>query len=309
MGSIWDADYVNACGNSKWEVNTEICWNNSILLPYTVTSIFNALKLEVRQVCKVIFVHHCNRTLKYNFKYIVTYCSAADICICFKQLCHFLDSSGGKGGGRERERERARDVQCRKCDSKKVKVHAVNIYPCRSPEVSLREVCVPLDTLLAIAPLLFCDSCLSAVHLETAMADTEVFGRGIVKLSGLWTNRPKIHPTQNYCGFGLCPSSSILETRKHSILETGSVSVLRWGKTPTLLSPLERANPNHWTRQWAKSKNAVILSIMHHHQNPLESTYSSHCYTDWNHFQMQWKSDMRPLFWMCYMTSRQDSDL
>jgi hypothetical protein len=32
MGSIWDADYDNACGNSKWEVNTEVCWNNSILL-------------------------------------------------------------------------------------------------------------------------------------------------------------------------------------------------------------------------------------------------------------------------------------
>jgi hypothetical protein len=66
-----------------------------------------------------------------------------------------------------------------------VKVHAENIYPYRSPEVSLLEVIVPLDTLLAIAPLLFSDSCLSIVSLETAMADTEVFGRGIVELSGL----------------------------------------------------------------------------------------------------------------------------
>jgi hypothetical protein len=145
--------------------------------------------------------------------------------------------------------------------------------------------------------------------LETAMADTEVFGRGIVELSGVWTNHPKIHPTQNYWVFGLCPSSSILETRKYSILETGSVSILRWGKTPSLLSPLERANPNHWTRWWTKSKNPVILSIIHYLQNPLESTYLSHCYTYWNHFQMQWRSDMRPLFWVCYMTSRQDSDL
>jgi hypothetical protein len=64
-------------------------------------------------------------------------------------------------------------------------VHAENIYPHRSPEVSLLEVCVPLDTLLAIAPLLFSDSCLSTVHLEMAMADTEVFGRGIVELSSL----------------------------------------------------------------------------------------------------------------------------
>jgi hypothetical protein len=65
-----------------------------------------------------------------------------------------------------------------------VKVHAEN-YPHRSTEVFLIEVCVPLDTLLAIAPLLFSDSCPSTVHLETAMADTEVFGRGIVELSGL----------------------------------------------------------------------------------------------------------------------------
>jgi hypothetical protein len=48
MGSIWDADYDNACGHSKLEVNTEVCLINSILLLYMVTSIFNALKMEVR---------------------------------------------------------------------------------------------------------------------------------------------------------------------------------------------------------------------------------------------------------------------
>jgi hypothetical protein len=53
-----------------------------MLLLYTVTSIFNALKTGVY---KVILVHQCNRTLKYNIKYIVTYSSAADICICFIQ--------------------------------------------------------------------------------------------------------------------------------------------------------------------------------------------------------------------------------
>jgi hypothetical protein len=31
----------------------------------------------------------------------------------------------------------------------------------------------------------------------------------------------------NYCSPGLCPSSGILNTRKHSVLETGSVSILR----------------------------------------------------------------------------------
>jgi hypothetical protein len=80
--------------------------------------------------------------LKYNIKYIVTYCSAAGICVIF-----LTAQEGGREG------ERGRDVRCRRCDSKKVKVHAENIYPHRrSPEVSLLEVCVPLDTLLGYSP-------------------------------------------------------------------------------------------------------------------------------------------------------------
>jgi hypothetical protein len=55
-----------------------------------------------------------------------------------------------------------------------------------------------------------------------------------------------VYNTQNYWGFGLFPSSIILETRKH-VLETGSASILRWGgKTPTQLGPLEGANLDHW---------------------------------------------------------------
>jgi hypothetical protein len=34
--------------------------------------------------------------------------------------------------------------------------------------------------------------------------------------------------TQDYWVFGLCPSSGILDTRKHDVSETGSVPVLRW---------------------------------------------------------------------------------
>jgi hypothetical protein len=47
--------------------------------------------------------------------------------------------------------------------------------------------------------------------------------------------------------FGLCPSFSILENRKHKVSETGSPSVLGWGEgeTPTMLGRLERANHNH----------------------------------------------------------------
>jgi hypothetical protein len=37
-----------------------------------------------------------------------------------------------------------------------------------------------------------------------------------------------VYTTQNYCFFFLLfPSSGILETRKHDVSETGSVSVLR----------------------------------------------------------------------------------
>jgi hypothetical protein len=55
------------------------------------------------------------------------------------------------------------------------------------------------------------------------------------KLKNMWnrynirTNFKTKHTprTQNYMGFGLFPSSGILETRKHNVSETGSVSVLR----------------------------------------------------------------------------------
>jgi hypothetical protein len=56
-----------------------------------------------------------------------------------------------------------------------------------------------------------------------------------------------VYNTQNYWVLGLCPSSGILQTRKHNVSETGCVSVLRWGETPIQLGPLERVNLNHWT--------------------------------------------------------------
>jgi hypothetical protein len=33
-------------------------------------------------------------------------------------------------------------------------------------------------------------------------------------------------------------------------------------ETPTLLGPLERANLNHWTKQWTKTINPVILNVI-----------------------------------------------
>jgi hypothetical protein len=41
------------------------------------------------------------------------------------------------------------------------------------------------------------------------------------------SNSSSSSSSQNYLVFGLCPSSGILEARKHNVSETGSVSVLR----------------------------------------------------------------------------------
>jgi hypothetical protein len=69
------------------------------------------------------------------------------------------------------------------------------------------------------------------------------------------------HSLLNCWVFRFCPSSHILKTRKHAS-ETGFVSVLRCkGETTALSGSLERATP-------------VILNVIHHHQNPLEPTYS-----------------------------------
>jgi hypothetical protein len=64
-----------------------------------------------------------------------------------------------------------------------------------------------------------------------------------------------------YWVFWTFPSSGILETRKHDVSETGSVSILRWEreKTPTQLGPLERANLNHWTLQNLQIK--IVFSL------------------------------------------------
>jgi hypothetical protein len=56
-----------------------------------------------------------------------------------------------------------------------------------------------------------------------------------------------VYHTQNYWVFGLCPSSGILETRKHNVSETGRFRAQVRGEIPTLLGTLERANLNQWT--------------------------------------------------------------
>jgi hypothetical protein len=44
-----------------------------------------------------------------------------------------------------------------------------------------------------------------------------------------------VYNTPNYWVFGFSPSFGILETRKHNVSETGSVSILRWDEGRHLL--------------------------------------------------------------------------
>jgi hypothetical protein len=46
--------------------------------------------------------------------------------------------------------------------------------------------------------------------------------------------------SQNYWVLGLCPSSGVLETRKHNVSETGSISILRWEGERILLTKFRK---------------------------------------------------------------------
>jgi hypothetical protein len=75
--------------------------------------------------------------------------------------------------------------------------------------------------------------------------------------------------TQNYWVFGLFTLSSILETRKDDVWETGYISIYRWGgKTPTQLGPLERANLNHWTTPVRITQHSMAMGSF---QSPIVS--------------------------------------
>jgi hypothetical protein len=69
-----------------------------------------------------------------------------------------------------------------------------------------------------------------------------------------------VYNTQNDHVFGLCQSSGILNTRKHNVSETGTVSVLRRGEYIHTVGSIERANLNNWTiDDKVKSEVKVIL--------------------------------------------------
>jgi hypothetical protein len=61
-----------------------------------------------------------------------------------------------------------------------------------------------------------------------------------------------VYRTQNYWGFVLFPSSSILENKIHDDSETVSVLMWRGEKTPTQLSPLEKLCKSDKLVQWLR---------------------------------------------------------
>jgi hypothetical protein len=63
--------------------------------------------------------------------------------------------------------------------------------------------------------------------------------------------------TRNYWGFGLCPSSGILNTREHNVSEIGPVSILRWQWLRLALSK----GPN-WIRVGFEVFTAVIMKTI-----------------------------------------------
>jgi hypothetical protein len=67
---------------------------------------------------------------------------------------------------------------------------------------------------------------------------------------------------------GLCPSSGILNTRKHKDSKTGSASVLRQGReTPTQFGHLERTNLNPWTLSGEGEAHTLLGSLERANRN------------------------------------------
>jgi hypothetical protein len=119
---------------------------------------------------------------------------------------------------------------------------------------------------------------------------------------------------QNYCSFfGLLSSSGILETRKQHVSENGSVSILRCGSGDQSLNQWLRlglSKGRNWVgvfpttpedinrsrfrnvvfssfynpERWIKSKNPVILSVIHHRQSPIDST--TNLLTNWGNVSL-----------------------
>jgi hypothetical protein len=80
-----------------------------------------------------------------------------------------------------------------------------------------------------------------------------------------WNSVVQLPDNEQQCFVSeLCPSSGILNTRKHNVLKTGSVSVVRCeGETPTLLGPLEIANLNRHRQNPLVSASCILYLDPH----------------------------------------------
>jgi hypothetical protein len=62
-----------------------------------------------------------------------------------------------------------------------------------------------------------------------------------------------VYTTGSHCIYELCPLFSIIETRKHSVLETESISILRLGEG-------DPYSLEHWLAP-SKALNRVVVSL------------------------------------------------
>jgi hypothetical protein len=83
------------------------------------------------------------------------------------------------------------------------------------------------------------------------------------------------------------------EDKKHDISETGSVSILRWGETPTLLGPSERVV--QWLRlTLSKGPNRVGVSL--HLRMETDPVSETSCFLSSNSLESgQWTKSENPL--------------
>jgi hypothetical protein len=72
-------------------------------------------------------------------------------------------------------------------------------------------------------------------HFRNLTQDRDRCNRQVKQASScrIWRVLTMVHNTQNYCIYGPCPLSGILNTIKQKVSETGSVFVLTWGEGDT----------------------------------------------------------------------------
>lgn len=78
-----------------------------------------------------------------------------------------------------------------------------------------------------------------------------------------------------YCHLGLLifwTLHTVQHSIEHNILESGPICILRWKGWSQLLCWVHQKELTSIARWWPNLKNSVILSVIYHHRNTLEST-------------------------------------